>query len=232
MLFEERHPRLLYNHGMKLAVLAGTIALGVCGAQSVPDYARAERFMPYNTAPLVLNGGVRATWVSGDRFWYRTQTAQGTEFVLIDAARGTRTAAFDHAKIAAAIAASASKLPFQTFDFSDDLKRISFAVGNKRWDCELQGYTCKPGQGGSRNSIVSPDKKRAAFMRDYNLWVRDVATGKETQLTTDGVKDFGYATDNAGWTHSDRADPGRGRPIRRRSRRSSRTSAAWARCTW
>jgi dipeptidyl aminopeptidase/acylaminoacyl peptidase len=35
--------------------------------------------------------------------------------------------------------------------------------------------------------------------------VRDVATAKEIQLTTDGVKDFGYATDNAGWTHSDRA---------------------------
>ena len=51
---------------------------------------------------------------------------------------------------------------------------------------------------------ISPDKKRAAFIRDYNLWVRDVATGKETQLTKDGVKDFGYATDNAGWTHSDR----------------------------
>ena len=30
------------------------------------------------------------------------------------------------------------------------------------------------------------------------------ATNKETQLTNDGVKDFGYATDNAGWTHSDR----------------------------
>ena len=28
--------------------------------------------------------------------------------------------------------------------------------------------------------------------------------GKETPLTTDGVKDFGYATDNAGWTKSDR----------------------------
>ena len=28
--------------------------------------------------------------------------------------------------------------------------------------------------------------------------------GKETQLTTDGVKDFGYATNNAGWTKSDR----------------------------
>ena len=29
-------------------------------------------------------------------------------------------------------------------------------------------------------------------------------SGKETALTTDGVKDFGYATDNAGWTKSDR----------------------------
>src|SRR4029453_3264104 len=32
-----------------------------------------------------------------------------------------------------------------------------------------------------------------------------IATGREKQLTTDGVKDFGYATDNAGWTRSDRA---------------------------
>ena len=34
--------------------------------------------------------------------------------------------------------------------------------------------------------------------------MRDMASGKETQLTTDGVKDFGYATDNAGWRKSDR----------------------------
>jgi len=52
---------------------------------------------------------------------------------------------------------------------------------------------------------VSPDGKTAAFIRDWNLWVRDVASNKETQVTTDGVKDFGYATDNAGWVHSDRA---------------------------
>jgi len=43
-----------------------------------------------------------------------------------------------------------------------------------------------------------------AFVRNSNLWLRD-ASGKETQLTNDGVKDFGYATDNAGWRKSDRA---------------------------
>ena len=55
-----------------------------------------------------------------------------------------------------------------------------------------------------RTESRSPDGKSVAFIRDWNLWVRDVATGRETQLTTDGVKDFGYATDNAGWTRSDR----------------------------
>ena len=54
-------------------------------------------------------------------------------------------------------------------------------------------------------AAVSPDGKREAFIRDWNLWVRDVATKQEKQLTTDGVKDFGYATDNAGWSGSDRA---------------------------
>jgi dipeptidyl aminopeptidase/acylaminoacyl peptidase len=53
--------------------------------------------------------------------------------------------------------------------------------------------------------VVSPDGKKAAFIKNWNLWVRDLETKKETQLTTDGVENFGYATDNAGWTHSDRA---------------------------
>jgi len=55
------------------------------------------------------------------------------------------------------------------------------------------------------NAIVSPDGKKAAYIKDWNLWVRDIVSGKETQLTADGVENFGYATDNAGWTHSDRA---------------------------
>jgi dienelactone hydrolase len=60
------------------------------------------------------------------------------------------------------------------------------------------------GRGANRNMITSPDGKLGAFIKDDNLWVRDLASNKETQLTTDGVKDFGYATDNAGWTRSDR----------------------------
>lgn len=60
-----------------------------------------------------------------------------------------------------------------------------------------------PRRGASRNEVLSPDGKKAILIKDYNLFVKEVATGKLTQLTSDGIKDYGYATDNAGWKHSD-----------------------------
>lgn len=65
--------------------------------------------------------------------------------------------------------------------------------------------TTRMGRRGGGIEITSPDGKKAAFIKDWNLWVRDLDTKAETQLTTDGVENYGYATDNAGWTHSDRA---------------------------
>ncbi|OFW08821.1 MAG: peptidase S9 [Acidobacteria bacterium RIFCSPLOWO2_02_FULL_67_36] len=146
-------------------------------ALTAADYARAEKFMGYNTTPLVYRSGVRPTWLPDDRFWYAVTTAAGPETVLVDASKGTK---------------SACDLP---------------ACAEAR---RTAGRGGRGGQGGGRgaaaprNDVVSPDGKRAVFIRDWNLWVRDVATRKETPLTSDGVKDFGYATDNAGWTKSDR----------------------------
>ncbi len=54
------------------------------------------------------------------------------------------------------------------------------------------------------SSVTSPDGKKEAFIRDWNLWMKDVETEEEIQLTTDGIENFGYATDNAGWRKSDR----------------------------
>lgn len=177
------------------------------------DYARAEKWMSYNTTPLVSNAAVRGTWLPEDRLWYRNQTATGSEFILVDSARGTRAPAFDHARVAAALSTAvgkpyeAARLPFTLITWSADRQSFTVGVEGKRWTCDVQGQQCAAAASAPAtvpNSVMSPDGKRAAFIRDYNLWVRDVATGADTQLTTDGVKDFGYATDNAGWTRSDR----------------------------
>jgi len=55
-----------------------------------------------------------------------------------------------------------------------------------------------------QKELPSPDWSKAIFIKDWNLWVRNLKTNEETQLTHDGIENFGYATDNAGWRHSER----------------------------
>jgi dipeptidyl-peptidase-4 len=139
------------------------------------DYARAERFLRENTLPLVSGMGVQPTWLAGDRFGYRITTRGQNQFILVNPSKGTRIAC------------------------SPETDRCGGAL-DPREVSRLQPPLRPPGRPESR----SPNGMRAAYIRDFNLWVRDIATGRETQLTTDGQKDFGYATDNAGWVKSDR----------------------------
>ncbi|MEM6801552.1 MAG: DPP IV N-terminal domain-containing protein [Bacteroidota bacterium] len=55
-----------------------------------------------------------------------------------------------------------------------------------------------------RKEILSPDQKKVVFIRDWNIWLRHLESGEEQQLTTDGIENYGYATDNAGWRQSER----------------------------
>ena len=181
----------------------------------------------------VFGGGGRGaagpSWLPGNRFWYRNTTPDGSEFVVVDAATGARRPAFDQAAIAVALSAATGghyngqHLPFTSFVFSRDERSIFVNVRRKHWRCTLapphaqcemasdaaqlmdeESHEAAFRDALAQNESLSPDQQKVVFIRDYNLWLRDLATGKETQLTADGVKDFGYATDNAGWIHSDR----------------------------
>jgi dipeptidyl-peptidase 4 len=169
-----RHARSLF--AVILFVASATPVESQQPVVTAADYARAERFLRDNVAPLTFGVGVQPVWISGDRFGYRNRTTGGSEFILVDPARGTRVVC------------------------SPETDRCGGALDDR----ELARLREMSSRGPGRAEVVSPDGKRAAFIRAFNLWVRDVATGRETQLTTDGIKDFGYATDNAGWVRSDR----------------------------
>jgi dipeptidyl aminopeptidase/acylaminoacyl peptidase len=201
--------------------LALTFAAPLTAQQAAPqraltsaDYARAEQYLAANASNLVANTMTRPAWLPGNRMWYRATRAEGAEFILVDAGRRTRAPAFDHGRMAGALSAAAgqtyeaNRLPFQSFELSADGLSINFDVESRRFTCDLQGSRCTatpvPARNAPPNSSVSPDGRLAAYIRDFNLWVRDLTTGQDRQLTTDGIQDFGYATDNAGWTKSDR----------------------------
>ncbi len=186
---------------------------------SAADYTRAESFLRYNTQQYIDDGNISPNWLPGDRFWYRKLTPTGSEFIIVDPVKGTRTAAFNQQKLATALSAAtgqtykAAMLPFQDLDYLPGGKAVVFNINNKQWKADLSTYIITPDatdlsalhKEANDHEVLSPDSSKAAFIKDYNLWVRDLATGKLTQLTTDGVQYFGYATDNAGWKHSDDA---------------------------
>ena len=194
---------------------------------TMADYARAEAMLSYNLQPAVYHGVDRPVWVDGDRFWYRDRGPEGFTTMLVDPARGSSAPAFDHAALAAAVLAAKPgaaveqhSLNVTDLTFSVGAGVAVVAVGESRLRCELgtkiactavdpKGAGLSATMGGRRraamNQVLSPDGSKAAFVRDWNLWMRDPKSGAETQLTKDGVVDFGYATDNAGWKHSDAA---------------------------
>lgn len=199
---------------LALLVTAAPLAAQERRQLTAEDYARAERFLPANTVGLVTNVASPPTWLADGRFWYRSRTQAGMEYVLVDPARGRRAAAFDHARLASALATATggrvepTALAVQELRFSGNVREATLLVDRARWTCDLAAYTCARADAGSAhaappNSVTSPDGRYAAYIRDHNLWVRDLRTGEDRPLTTDGVEDFGYATNNAGWYRSD-----------------------------
>jgi dipeptidyl aminopeptidase/acylaminoacyl peptidase len=143
------------------------------------------------------------------RFWYRNTVPGGNEFVLVDPASGQKGPAFDHERLAQALgAAVGANFTALEMPISDLILRESgIGVeldGDRMVRCDLTRYACRaaPPQDvpAGPPGIASPDGRQVAFIRAHNLWVRDQESGAETQLTTDGIEDFGYGTNNAGWT--------------------------------
>ena len=114
-------------------------------APTADDYARAERFLAPAVSSLVVGGSVSATWLPDDRFTYRSTTADGVQFLLVDPVKATKVPAFDHVKVAAALGAAAGgtfdpkKLPFPSIELSTDGSSVAFDVETRRWSCDVAG---------------------------------------------------------------------------------------------
>ncbi|HEY4099904.1 MAG TPA: DPP IV N-terminal domain-containing protein [Gemmatimonadales bacterium] len=168
-----------------LAFAIAPFAAASAGAQqpvTAADYARAEKFLGPGMNGLVIGGSVAPNWMPNDRddrFWYRSTTAAGTQTYMVDPVKKTRTAVADTAGLP--VTASAGR------------------GGRGGGGGGRGGRGAGPMASKGEPLLLSPDRTRGAFVRDWNLWVHDMSSGAERQLTHDGVEDFGYATDNAGW---------------------------------
>ena len=205
--------------GCLLAGAAGAVPMTAFAQQRAPttdDYARAERMLMQHTLPLVDHAVTGVRWPDDGHVAWIESGDGAMQFRRLDGASGEVTPAFDHAWLAKALAKASGK--------PVDAKRLDKVITKLDWTDDGQievslregvAYLCAPkgkcskrkplAKTGEEPGVRSPDGKSDAFIRDWNLWLRDVASGNETQLTFDGKTDYGYATDNAGWKHTDDA---------------------------
>ncbi|SHM81281.1 DPP IV N-terminal domain-containing protein [Polaribacter sp. KT 15] len=182
---------------------------------TIAEYEAAAKHMDRSLYRLVHNQVSNVSFANGNKLIYSTNTEDGKRYVLTDATSKTKATAFDHENLASLLSEELDKeikataLPIYNVTISEDLENINFSTSNKKFSYNIDEKSLTKKQGNtkkySRNEHVSPNGKLVAYIDNYNLWIRDLETNKKTQVTFDGEKDYGYATNNAGWIKSDGA---------------------------
>jgi len=184
------------------------------GATEVADAYQRSNKLDTALRNIPTNNDIVPFWKSdGSAFWYKKNLPNKTwEYYYVDAATGKRNLAFDHNKLAQSIENAVnkkqnpSKLQFNELYFADQGNNAILKMQEKWYRLNLSDYNLtetidsgiyrynakRPLQQRrsrwQRNRDVrkSPDGKNEILIRGGNLYVVDVATKTETQLSTDG----------------------------------------------
>lgn len=139
------------------------------------------------------------TWIDGERYvWPRPQSdSQRVDWTLVNAATGVESPLFDAAKAEASLAAipgvasseAANAVRSRRVVFNDAGTAALLTLQNELFvltfdDARVRKITSSGGN--KEEATLSPDASSAAFVRDNNLFLVDVAAGRETAVTRDG----------------------------------------------
>ena len=207
----------LFKSGVLLFALGSMSCISLWAQGTVEDYNRAYALREKYNAKHVLYAGVVPHWVEQtSAFWYVRQTEKGKEYVKVDAASKKRTALFDQQKMASALTEKAGReinaynLPLQNCRLNISLDTLRFQLDGKFWAYSIKNNRLLdegaiPSRGKERHwmevddekegsPVTSPDGKWTAFIKNDNVYVREVATGKEKQLSQDGTLSNYYSS--------------------------------------
>lgn len=196
----------------KLGLLASML---LCGSMAiaqgtVEDYNRAYSLKERFSGNKVFYSNVQPQWLEGThQFWYVRNTPEGRIYVLVNADKKERKELFNHSKLAKALSDASGKdikpgaLPLNRVSLNKGGDTLYFVFNNQRWQ-----YAIRKNQLSNQGSlpippkqkhwmemddekenapVPSPDGKYMAYIKNHNIYVREVSGGKEKQLSIDGT---------------------------------------------
>ncbi|HEX2971842.1 MAG TPA: DPP IV N-terminal domain-containing protein, partial [Tepidisphaeraceae bacterium] len=162
-------------------LMANRLWLGYCRVSWLALLCLLPSVVLGQSDSRVYRDRVDPHWFANNtRFWYRNNLRDGArEFILVDAEKGTRQPAFDHARLAAALTAAgqpatADKLPIETLQFDDAAPIVLLRGRDRAWRLDLQTYELQKHQPSPDSSTSLPASSQPRPSR---------RTGDETQIT-------------------------------------------------
>lgn len=180
------------------------------GQGTVEDYNRAYALRDTYSARRMLYAAVEPHWIDGtSHFWYIRHTADGDEYVRVEADKQRRKPLFDHRKLAEALTHQSGRntdskhLALRACRVNNKNNSLYFEFDGRRWNYDLkrnileeQGRIAPAGPGRhwmerdderTAAPVVSPDGRYSAYIKNDNVYVREQATGRERALSQDGT---------------------------------------------
>lgn len=171
------------------------------------DYERADSIMKLND--LVYNQVEQVRWInSSSDLWYKTETKNGVQYYLVDAEKGSRQPLFETEKLVqqlnekAGTKVTKDRLDLNRLVVDQKAKQIHFVFDKAYWTLSLKKYELRKDSVVTERKrdqhwadkfdelgndpVVSPDGLWTAYIKDYNVCIKDKETQKETQLSYDG----------------------------------------------
>lgn len=203
---------------LSLFLIAMLLNGGMAIAQgTVEDYNRAYSLRDKFSANKVFYSNVNPEWIEGThQFWYIRNTPEGRIYVAVNADKKGKKELFDHKQLAHTLGKASGKevkpgaISLDRLDVNKTLDTLRFNFNNQKWMYAVrknqlvnEGTLPAPSKPRhwmewndekSAEPVVSPDGKYTAFIKNDNVYVKEVATGKEKQLSLDGTLSNYYSS--------------------------------------
>ena len=177
---------------------------------TLEDYNRAYALGAKLNYGQVENANINPHWIDGtDRVWYVTEKDGVRIYEILNSKNLKSSSLFNSQKLAKALANDLSaevnpdKLRLERLEVSKDGNILDFIYSGQQWKYDvkkdkLENLGMLPpvppmphwmvvDEEKGDDEITSPDGKKSAFIRDNNVWLKNLENGEEKQLTYNGT---------------------------------------------